>query len=308
MGIYDREYYRDERSSFLGSLNRQGQAWKTLVGINVFVFVLQLATATHGGVNGGITDWLTVDTNAILHGEVWRLLTGAFAHAGHWQHIAVNMLMLWWFGSEVEGIYGAREFTWFYLCAAVVANAAYVAVQVLAGPVAVRVPALGASGAVTAVMVLFALHFPNRLIYVFGIIPVPALLLVGIYVVLDAFGALGFQPGSNTAFTVHLGGAAFGFLYYKLHWRISGLLPTNWSLNFGRSRPRLRVYRAEPRSEPYREPVPAAAPSRPVPEGNLESELDAVLEKVARQGKSSLTEREHQILMRASEIYRNRRK
>jgi hypothetical protein len=52
----------------------------------------------------------------------------------------------------------------------------------------------------------------------------------------------------------------------------------------------------------------AAPPPRPVSDTQLEAELDAVLEKVARFGKSSLTEREHSILLRASEIYRNRRK
>jgi hypothetical protein len=68
------------------------------------------------------------------------------------------------------------------------------------------------------------------------------------------------------------------------------------------------VYREEPIRKPPPEPARAAPALRPVPEPDLETELDAVLEKVARDGKSSLTEREQQILMRASEIYRNRRK
>ena len=55
MGIYDREYYRDPRSSFLGSLNRQGQVWKTLILVNGAVFILQLMTAQHGGINGPVT-------------------------------------------------------------------------------------------------------------------------------------------------------------------------------------------------------------------------------------------------------------
>jgi membrane associated rhomboid family serine protease len=305
MGIYDREYYRDERSSFLGSLNRQGQVWKTLILINVIVFVAQLAFAQHRGVDGDLTNWFRIDTAAILRGEVWRLLTGAFLHSAGWQHIVFNMLILWWAGSEVEGIYGPREFLAFYLTAAVLASVAYVANDLVQGS---RSTALGASGAVTAVLVLFALHFPNRTVLLFFIIPVPVIVLVTIYVVIDALGVLGARPGENIGFAAHLGGAAFGFLYYKFHWRITNLLPSNWSFNLGRARPKLRVYRAEPQREPYREPVPAATPARPESDRNLELELDAVLEKVARQGKSSLTEREHQILMRASEIYRNRRK
>jgi membrane associated rhomboid family serine protease len=302
MGIYDREYYRDDRSSFLGTLARSGQVWKTLILINVVVFVLQMATANFG-VNGPVTDWLKIDTDAILRGEVWRLLTGAFLHSKDWQHIVFNMLIVWWAGSEVESINGPREFLAFYLCAAVVSSAAFVAGDMIGHPPGARSTALGASGAATAVLMLFALHYPNRTVYLFFVIPVPVLLLVALYVVFDAFGALGGRRDEHIAFTAHLGGAMFGFLYYKFQWRIVNLWPGTWSLTIRRPRPKLRVYSGEPE----REPVRAAVPRMP-PDSQLEAELDAVLEKVARQGKSSLTEREQEVLMRASEIYRNRRK
>ena len=67
-------------------------------------------------------------------------------------------------------------------------------------------------------------------------------------------------------------------------------------------RPRLHVYRDEPR-----QPVPVAAPPSGDVDEQLEAKLDAVLEKVARTGKDSLTDNEKQILMRASEIYKKRR-
>jgi membrane associated rhomboid family serine protease len=298
MGIYDREYYRDDQSSFLGSLARQGQVWKTLILINVVVFICQLATADHG-VNGKVTEWLRIDTAAILRGEVWRLLTGAFLHSAAWQHIVFNMLIVWWAGSEVESIYGPREFLAFYLVAAVVSSAAFVAEDLLKGGHSF---AIGASGAATAVLMLFALHYPNRTVYLFFVIPVPVLLLVGIYVVLDIIGALGVRQGEPIAFAAHLGGAAFGFLYYKFHWRITNLW-SGWSFKVRRPRPKLRVYSGEPE----REPVRVGRPTAP-PDSQLEAELDAVLEKVARHGKSSLSQREQEVLMRASEIYRNRRK
>ena len=253
MGIYDREYYRDERSSFLGSLNRQGQVWKTLILINVVVFVMQLATADHGGINGSVTKWLEIDTNAILHGEIWRLLAGTFLHSAAWQHIVFNMLILWWAGSEVEGIYGPREFLAFYLAAAVISERRLRDDGRLTLPANARHPALGASGAVTAVLVLFAMHFPNRTVLLFFVIPVPVLLLVVVYVMLDALGALGYRPGETIGFAAHLGGAAFGFLYYKCQWRIMNLWPGSWSLSMPRSRPNLRVYRGEP----YGQPPPA---------------------------------------------------
>jgi membrane associated rhomboid family serine protease len=314
MGIYDREYYRDERSSFLGSFARAGQAWKTLIVINAVAFIIQMATRTHGrGVwgevefnDGWFTDIFILDPAAVLHGQVWRLITSAFLHSTKdWTHIVFNMILLWWAGSEVETIYGAREFTAIYLVAAVVSGAAYVVFQMFAGT---NQSALGASGAIMAIFTIFALHYPTRTVYFFGIIPMPMMLLLVLYVAQDAFKLLGGNR-EPVAFAAHLGGAAFGFLYFKAQWRLVNLWPTNWSFKLSRPGPKLRVYRGEPYREPApRDPAPVVAAPRLAPDSDLEEELDAVLEKVARHGKSSLTEREHQILMRASEIYRNRRK
>jgi membrane associated rhomboid family serine protease len=251
--------------------------------------------------------WL--NTDAILHGQVWRLITSAFLHStGGWQHIVFNMILLWWAGSEVETIYGAREFTAIYLTGAAISGVVYVAWQSLSSPPELHVPALGASGAIMAIFTIFALHYPTRTIYFFGIIPMPMMLLLVLYVAQDAFGLVGGQH-QPIAFAAHLGGAAFGFLYFKAQWRLVNLWPTNWSFKISRPGPKLRVYRGEPyREPPPREPAPVAPAPRSAPESELEAELDAVLEKVARHGKSSLTEREQQVLMRASEIYRNRRK
>jgi membrane associated rhomboid family serine protease len=306
MGIYDREYYRSDGSGFLGTLARRGSAWRWVIGINVVAFVVQLATAQRG-VDGWFTNLFSLDTAAVLDGQVWRLLTGTFLHAFAWQHIVFNMLIIWWAGSEVEDIYGPREFVAFYLAAAVFSSGVYVGWNVLNGQ---RSTAIGASGAATAVLLLFALHYPTRIVYFMFFIPMPVMLLVAIYILADALGMLGAGFGGNIAFAAHLGGAAFGYLYFKMQWRMTSLWPSGvrWRRP-GRARANLRVYRGEHELDAEVVPAAAAAPApRPVPDSQLEAELDAVLEKVARQGKSSLTERENQILMRASEIFRRRRK
>jgi membrane associated rhomboid family serine protease len=305
MGIYDREYYRKDGPSFLGTLARRGSVWRWLIAVNVVAFVIQLATAQHR-INGWFTDLFQLDTDAVLNGQVWRLLTAAFLHSFDWQHIVFNMLFLWWAGSEVEDIYGPREFLAFYLVAAVVSSLAFVLWQVVAVPRGDWRPMIGASGAVTAVLVLFAMHFPTRVVYLFFFFPVPVIVLVVLNVLQDTLGLLGGNR-EPVAFACHLGGAAFGFAYYKLHWRVMNLWPSGWHFRPGRPRPKLRVYRGE--SESGTEAVPVTpAPQRPLPDSQLEAELDDVLAKVARLGKSSLTEREQQILLRASEVYRNRRK
>src|SRR5437016_6274991 len=130
MGIYDRDYYRREGQSFLGSLTERGTVCKWLVGINVVCFLLQMLTTRH--VNGQTSSWFTdaliLDVQAVLHGEVWRLLTYAFLHttASLW-HIVFNMLLLYYFGRDVEDWYGPREFLAVYLVAAVLGGGAFLA-------------------------------------------------------------------------------------------------------------------------------------------------------------------------------------
>src|SRR5438874_3180704 len=79
MTIYDREYYRREGPGFLGSLARHGQVCKWIILINVGIFVVQTATKRN---EFGLTPYLTLNADALMRGEVWRLLTYGFAHAG----------------------------------------------------------------------------------------------------------------------------------------------------------------------------------------------------------------------------------
>jgi membrane associated rhomboid family serine protease len=302
MGIYDRDYYRRQGPSYLDSLGISGKACKWLIIGNIIVYVLQIITVGKHHQLGAFTDFLILDTERVLHGELWRLLTYAFLHEPPpvWQHIVFNLLFLWWFGSDVEAIYGTREFLYFYLTAAFLGGCAFEGWSLATHQ---RALCLGASGAVTAVMVLCACHFPGKIILVMFILPVPIWLLVLLNVAQDAFVFLG-GVKTQTAVTVHLAGAAFGFAYYKLQWRIDGVLPNLREWRWLRSRPRLRVVR--PNGE-VAEAVPVGATQSPLPDEQLEAKVDAVLEKVARSGQASLTSTEREILLRASEIYKRRR-
>jgi membrane associated rhomboid family serine protease len=300
MGIYDREYYRGDGPSFLGSITSGGKVCKWLIAINIVAFILQQATRA-GRADGPFTDALELNVNAVLRGQVWRLLTYAFLHSpDNLYHILFNMLFLWWFGRDVETIYGHAEFLAMYLAAALVAGLAFVIGYTLGahGPLA-----YGASGAVMAVVLICACHDPHRTILLFFLVPVPIWLFVAFAVAKDAFALLGADRGGSVAVTAHLGGAAFGFLYYRFQWRISTLVPDLRGWFRSRSRPALRVYREE--EEPAA-PVAVTAPARDIDE-QLEAKLDAVLAKVAQHGKESLTESEHQVLLKASEVYRRRR-
>jgi membrane associated rhomboid family serine protease len=314
MGIYDREYYRREGPSFFRSLYETGTVCKWLIGINIAFYIVQLLTfrglteEIGVGSSGWFTDALDLNVAAVMHGEVWRLLTHAFLHTplSPW-HIIGNMLFLWWFGNEVEEMYGPREFLAFYLTAALIGGLAFVgwdAATIPWGELKLH-SALGASGAVNAVLILYACHFPTRIIRLFFLIPVPVWLVAVIWVALDVFGLIGPSGNDGVAHGAHLGGAAFAFLYYKCQWRLLSLW--SWVRSRKPSRPRLRVYREEePPSRP-RAPVGVATPAKPDVDEHLEAKLDQVLEKVARFGQDSLTESERQILFRASEVYKRKR-
>src|SRR5207248_1235376 len=105
---------------------------------------------------------------------------------------------------------------------------------------------IGASGAVTGVMVLSALHYPDRVIMLFFVLPVPIWAFVIYQVAKDAFAFLG-GTDNGVAVVVHLAGAGFAFAYYKRGWRLSTIRLDLGSWKLPWSRPKLRVYREEPR-------------------------------------------------------------
>jgi membrane associated rhomboid family serine protease len=304
MGIHDRDYYRDEAGGFFDSWGRRGvTVW--LIGITVAVFVAQAVTGRPGPGTSPLVEAGAYIPGRVLSGEVWRLATPLFLHIGIF-HIFCNMLILYWAGSRMEEVYGPGEFLAIYLIGGVFAQAVYLLAQ-LAG-VAPPTPSIGASGAVTAVMVLFAFHYPRQQVLLFFVIPMPIWVLVIAYVGLDALGALG-GGGGRVAYWVHLGGALFGVLYFQTGFRFGRLIPGG-RRGAARARPALRVVPAEPEEEPA-EPVGAAVESLPRPKGvdeHLEAKLDQVLEKVSKHGQESLTSEEREILFKASELYKKRRK
>lgn len=303
MGIQDREYYRDDAGQF-DAWKRQG-ATTWLIVVTCAVFFFQCFTTPP--VQSPLVQKGWYSYPDIVNGEVWRLVTPLFLHSGL-MHLFFNMLILWWTGSRLEELYGPKEFLAFYLLAGTFANLVNLAADASSG--VPGAPGLGASGAVTAALVLFAFHFPWQRVYLMFVLPMPVWVLVVLYVVLDSLGALGVGRG-GIGYIVHLGGALFGALYFQLGMRITELLSRTGRANSRRSRPQLRI--VDPvDNDDTPEPVGAAVESQPRPreavEETLEAKVDALLEKVSKHGQESLTTEEREILFRASEIYKKRRK
>jgi membrane associated rhomboid family serine protease len=291
MGIYDRDYYREETQGVF--LSGPWSAVGTIIAINGLFFLIAEFFA-----GGELASFLALRADLVertLQGEVWRplgLLTYGFAHADM-LHIFLNMFTLWMFGREVEGIYGKRLFWQLYLTLLVMAGVCSVLAQnfVFHRP---HVSEVGASGAVVGMVVIFVLHYPRRMILLMGVIPMPAWLLGVIYVGADVIGAqreaiTGYNE-HGIGYAAHLGGALFGAIFYRFHWTLLSLLPTRWLRKLPRRRKRseLRVV-YEPDDD------------------ELDAQVDRILAKISRYGTDSLTEEEHRTLEAASKRAQRKR-
>jgi membrane associated rhomboid family serine protease len=178
--------------------------------LNAVVFGLWLWLGT----SPFMLDNFTVSAAGLQAGRWWTVLTSEFSHV-FFLHFFINMYVLASFGPIVEYIIGSARFLGFYLVAAIVASFGHAGVSmfVLGQP---EVPALGASGAISGVILLFSLMLPQARILLFGLIPMPAIVGAFLFVGLDLAGVIWQAEGGGLPIGhgAHLGGALTGALYY----------------------------------------------------------------------------------------------
>ncbi|MFQ3621365.1 MAG: rhomboid family intramembrane serine protease [Spirochaetales bacterium] len=160
-----------------------------------------------------------IPARVALDGAFWQVFTYMFFHADL-SHLFFNMLGLFFFGFQVEQRMGSAEFLLFYLLSGLVAGVFSFFVYYLSG--AKGVILLGASGAIYAVLLAFAVFFPHALIYVMGIIPVRAPILVMIYAGIEIFSQV-FNVRGGIAHLTHLAGFAAAWMYLIVRLRINPL-------------------------------------------------------------------------------------
>lgn len=168
-----------------------------------------------------MTQNFTVSWLGLSEGRYWTILSSAFAH-NFFIHILFNMIVLNSFGSIVEETLGHLRFLKFYVGAAIVSGLTHAAVSALViGDPELR--ALGASGAIAGLVMLFSLKFPREKILLFGLIPLPAILGALAFVGLDIWGLVAQTHGGGLPIGhgAHLGGALTGLVYY-LYLRVRG--------------------------------------------------------------------------------------
>jgi len=180
---------------------RMTRAVQWLLALNIGVYFLQLTLLAPTTVYST----LALDP-ARFPSEWWTALTYMFVHA--WlAHLAFNMFTLWMFGPRLEQVWGTRSFVQFYLWSGLGGAVAHL---IFAQHSAV----IGASGAISGVLVAYALRWPDDEVYVFGVIPMKSRWLIAAMIGMNIIFAL--SPGSGIDWTAHVGGMAFGWIFLKL--------------------------------------------------------------------------------------------
>jgi membrane associated rhomboid family serine protease len=154
---------------------------------------------------------------AVRHGMFWQVFTYQFVH-GSVSHLVFNMLGILFFGLAVERALGSREFILFYLLSGTLCGALSLFVYLLTATWYVFL--MGASGALFALLLAYAVLYPDSVIFIWGIIPVPAPLLVLGYAAIELFSLL---SGMNRgiAHGTHLLGFAAGWAYFLVRFGIN---------------------------------------------------------------------------------------
>jgi len=296
MGIYDRDYLRDDNHSYRGGRGGGGVAgprgWSLvtwLIVINAAIFLID-NLVFNGRQKGTITQ------GELFAGHVYLLLTYQFVHMDIW-HLGLNMLMLHFMGRPLLDRIGGRPFLVLYIGAGILGGL----VQVLYSPN----PVMGASAAGFGVLFAMITLTPWQEVYLmlFFVIPVKARMWkIGLWVSVFEIGMflaqefLGWRLGEHgIANLAHLGGAFFGWFWIAYVWPVAQRRQTvvspqqRWSGPFG-SRRVLDAEVVEERVDSPREPKPFVS-----------AEIDAILDKISAQGMQSLTEEERKLLQKSSE-------
>lgn len=177
-----------------------------LIGVNFLIFFLTTLSPN-------LMRYLAMNPVFVVQGNYWwQVFTYMFVHGGM-THIFFNMIGLFFFGTQVEHRLGSWEFLTFYLTVGTLAGAFSLAFYWFSGSYMVFL--VGASGAIFGVLLAFAALYPTAMIYLFGIIPIRAPILVIGYTVIELMSQISGR-GGNVAHLTHLAGFLFAFMYFVI--------------------------------------------------------------------------------------------
>ncbi len=289
MGLYDRDYAQVDQHGGQGGFRAQTMVTRIII-VTAVAYLIDNFAPMFGAPDHFLNRLFGLRADLFTHPwNIYQTVTVGLTHAGMEEtifHILGNMYMLWLFGRALESKYGSREFLALYLFLLIGSSLVWVTGEWLQNDLHAR--AVGASGAITGLIVLYVISFPHQKFLVFPIpFPVPAWSLGILIVGMDALGTLGIHssqlvnpdgPPMRIAYTAHIGGAIFGFLYYQFGIHLTGRSSSSgWKMP-SLSKTRLQIHNPDRRT------------------AELDRQADTILEKVHRQGAESLTAKERKLL------------
>ena len=295
----DGQVYGRQRFGGIGYGMGIGPTVKGLLIANGAVYLLQMLGAGAGGIGpiDPLVEYFSfVPALALGKLQIWRFITYMFLHGGFF-HLFFNMFGLYMFGSRLEALWGPRNFLTYYFICGIGAALTYGLFYL--GGANSMVPMIGASGAIYGILLAYGLTYPNSIILLFFVLPIKAKYAVILFGFIELTSIPG---GGNIAHLAHLGGMAAGFIFLRLTTGL-GRGPTPRRTGGGlnnlkaawrrlRTKSRLRVVRPDEEKD-----KPGNGSDR---SGTAPREIDRILDKISREGLDSLTEREKEILRRAS--------
>jgi membrane associated rhomboid family serine protease len=286
-----------------------------LVAINVLVWVAwQIARSDMAMSSFMHANFMASARGVLGELRLHTLLTSCFSQIDI-GHIFFNMLFFWFIGDDVERIYGFRNFFWLYAFTGVCATVAYVGVHALMGD---SPSVLGASGAVMGIAVVAAIFDPQKPVSIWGLVTVSLRTLVIVFILIDLLAPFG--GGDSVARAAHLGGAAAGFLFWKLDLRLfdspgrTGVGALSRLRRWLRRKPKLRIVERIPEELPSaderqsrRDDLEGVGEAERVAAKRVDPatsrRVDELLAKISRQGLDALTAEERTFLAESSRKY-----
>jgi len=277
--LEDRSYMR--RPSY----GPRYSATTLIVVVNVIAFILQNIMS-----RGFANTYFALSVDGLRHGMIWQLISFQFMHA-NLMHLLGNCFAIYMFGRAVEETLGQKSFLTLYFASGVIGGLCQsLLLMLMRDPVSVMGASAGAFGLTSA----FAALFPESILLLFFILPMPAKYLLVLCAGLSVGGIVFPHAqffGPNVAHAAHLGGMICGFVFvrYGNRWSFS------WP-QFGarrKSRPPLVRVHSEKTSNWNKV---TTLKEEPASEDYLSKEVDPILDKISAHGIQSLTDRERRIL------------
>lgn len=288
---------------------------KHLLIINVLMFLAYITlTRFHIDLN----DILGLHFFKASDFRIYQLVTYMFMH-GNFGHLFFNMFALWMFGNTLENIWGSKRFLLFYMVCGIGAGLCQELVQYIQYATSLAqyetvnmsgriismdsylnmMTTVGASGAIYGLLLAFGMMFPDSRIYLYFLFPIKAKWFVIGYAVLELI--LGFQGMDNVAHFAHLGGMLFGLLLI-LYWRKH---PAGPDKNFRKLKDIFQSWKRKSqmkytRYEEVYDKMPRSDEDYNYQKAKKERDIDAILDKVAKNGYDSLTKEEKEFLFKNS--------